>query len=297
MNAAIAPSRAQIWLMACRPKTLPAAIAPVLVGTALAFSDHAFSWGPFLAALLGAGLIQIGTNLANDYFDAVKGADTAERLGPVRVTQAGLASPREVRVATALAFTLAAAVGLYLVAVGGWPIALIGVLSILSGIAYTGGPYPLGYNGLGDVFVFVFFGAVAVLGTYFVQAHNLTPLGAWLSVPIGLLATAILVVNNLRDLETDRKSGKRTLAVRFGERFTRWEYALLVTASYLVPLGLVATRQLSWFGLLPVLSVPLAIKLIRAVNTETGRTLNQRLAGTGQLLLVFGILLSLGVLR
>ena len=218
----------KVWVLAARPRTLPAALVPVIVGTAIAYLEGHAAWLPACLALWGATWIQIGTNFANDYFDARKGADTADRLGPTRVTQAGLASPRAVLAATAIAFGLAALGGLGLVAIAGWPIVAIGVLSILSGLAYTGGPFPLGYHGLGDLFVFLFFGLVAVTGTVFVQAHTVSPLAWGLSIPVGLLATAIIVVNNLRDAPTDVRAHKRTLAVRFGTRFARVEYTLLV---------------------------------------------------------------------
>lgn len=290
------PSPVAVWVMAARPKTLPAAIVPVVVGSAIAYSDGAFAAGPCLAALLGACLIQIGTNFANDYFDFAKGADTAERQGPTRVTQAGLASPRAVLTATASAFALAVLVGCYLVAVGGWPVVAIGVLSILSGLAYTGGPYPLGYNGLGELFVFIFFGLVAVLGTYYVQALHLSPLAWALAVPVGLIAAAINVVNNLRDIATDRVAGKKTLSARFGERFTHGYYAALLAVAYLAPVALVAMGKLGFKALLPLVTLPLALKLFKSVRHDTGPVLNRTLAGTGKLLMFFGVLLSVGLL-
>lgn len=295
MAEAATPSKLRIWVMASRPRTLPAAIVPVAVGSAIAWADRAFALGPCLAALLGACLIQIGTNFANDYFDAIKGADTEERLGPTRVTQAGLVSPRSVWRATLVAFGLASLVGLYLVWVGGWPVLAIGVLSILSGLAYTGGPFPLGYNGLGDVFVFVFFGLVAVLGTYWVQAHALSPLAFWLSVPVGLLATAILAVNNLRDAPTDAKVGKRTLAVRFGPAFARYEYLALMAIAFAIPMGLVLTERLGPGAMLPLLAMPMAVRQVRAVFTRTGAALNQTLGDTGKVMMAFGFLLGLGL--
>jgi len=286
----------QIWLLAARPKTLPAAAVPVIVGTAVAVSEGVFRLGPALAALLGALLIQIGTNFANDVFDYKKGADTTERLGPLRVTQAGLLRPNQVMLGMWLTFGLAAVVGLYLVWVGGWPIVVIGLLSILSGIAYTGGPFPLGYNGLGDIFVFIFFGLIAVCGTYYVQAGTVSLAALWASIPIGLLATAILVVNNLRDIDTDRLAGKKTLAVRFGVAGARVEYVLLLALSYAVPL-------LMWLGgLAPLwvflawLSLPLSIPLIRLLYTKTGRPLNEGLAGTARLELIYGVLFSVGMI-
>ena len=260
----------------------------------MAISEHAFRLGPALAALLGALLIQIGTNFANDVFDFKKGADTTQRLGPMRVTQAGLLSPEQVMSGMWLTFGLATIIGLYLVFVGGWPIVVIGLLSIISGIAYTGGPFPLGYNGLGDLFVFIFFGLVAVCGTYYVQAGTVSPASVWAAVPVGLLATAILVVNNLRDIDTDRVAGKKTLAVRFGEQATQIEYFLLLGLSYIIP-------PLMWLlGLAPIgvlltwLSVPMIKPLHHLIMHEKGRPLNMALAGTARLELVYSVLLSLG---
>jgi 1,4-dihydroxy-2-naphthoate octaprenyltransferase len=249
-----------------------------------------------MAALLAALLIQIGTNLANDLFDYQKGVDTTERLGPLRVTQAGLLQPGQVMWGMIATFALSAIIGLYLIAVGGWPILAIGILSIASGIAYTGGPYPLGYNGLGDLFVFVFFGPVAVCGTYYVQADTVSSVAIWASVPVGLLTTAILVVNNLRDINTDRIAGKRTLAVRFGVAGTQIEYILLLGVSYLIPCLIWLTGETSMWILLSWLSLPLAIKQTRSILTEKGSLLNKTLAGTAQLELVYGILFVIGVI-
>lgn len=289
------PTKFQIWLLAARPKTLPAAAAPVIVGAAVAISQQVFSFWPALAALLGALFIQIGTNFANDVFDYYKGADTTRRLGPVRVTQAGLLSPRQVMGGMWAAFGLAALAGLYLVYIGGWPIVVIGSLSILCGIAYTGGPFPLGYNGLGDLFVFIFFGLVAVCGTYYVQALTLSAEVVWASAPVGLLATAILVVNNLRDIETDRAAGKKTLAVRLGARGAQIEYFLLVGVSYLVPpLMWLAGLSTPWV-MLTWLSLPLVRPLFNLVTREKGRPLNQALAGTARLELIFAFLFSAGL--
>jgi len=213
------PATVRDWVAAARPRTLTAAVAPVAIGTACAHAAGGVAWGPAAAALVGAGLIQIGTNFANDVFDAEKGADTAERKGPVRAVATGLISAAAMRAAMVVTFALAVAVGVYLVAVGGWPVVAIGVASVAAGVAYTGGPWPLGYHGLGDVFVMLFFGQVAVCGTVFVQVGDVPALAWWLSLPVGAVATAILVVNNLRDRETDAKVGKRTLAVRFGRTF------------------------------------------------------------------------------
>lgn len=290
------PSFWHIWLSAARPRTLPAAAAPVLVGMAVAAYEGFFNLGPALAALVGALLIQIGTNFANDVFDFQKGADTSDRLGPTRATQAGWVTPQHMLAATALTFGLAVLVGVYLVWVGGWPIVVIGVLSIVCGLAYTGGPFPLGYNGLGDLFVFIFFGLVAVMGTYYVQAGVVSALAVWAAIPIGLLATAIIVVNNLRDVDTDRKAGKRTLAVRFGVDWVRAEYRLLLVTAYMAPVAAWLSGQAPAGALLAWLSLPLAVRLIRAVYTQTGKALNPVLGGTGQLELVYAGLYALGLL-
>lgn len=282
------------WILASRPRTLPAAAAPIIVGAALALGDGVFRFGPVLAALIGALLIQIGTNMANDVFDYQKGSDTSERTGPLRVTQAGLLTPKEVLWGMALVFVLAFLVGIYLILIGGWPILLIGILSIISGIAYTGGPYPLGYNGLGDIFVFIFFGPIAVCGTYYVQALSLHWMVAIASIPIGLLATGILVVNNLRDLPTDKKVGKRTLAVRLGKKATQIQYIVLLLGSFAIPLFLWLGKKASFWVLLPLLAIPYAIPLVRDIYTKEGAPLNKTLAGTGQLELIYSLCFSAG---
>ncbi len=293
--SAIRPGPLQIWWIAARPKTLPAATVPVIVGTAAAFKDGRFQFWPALAALVGALLIQIGANFANDVFDFKKGADTAERLGPTRVTQAGLLSPRQVFVGMWVVFGLATLVGLYLVFEAGWPIVLIGLFSILAAIAYTGGPFPLGYNGLGDIFVFIFFGLVAVCGTYFVQAKNIGAVAGWAALPVGFLATAILVVNNLRDVRTDRAVGKRTLAVRFGESGARAEYAGLVILAYLVPPAMWLGGVAGGWVMLAWLSAPLAWPLWLLVSKQEGRILNKALGGTARLELVYGLCFAAGL--
>lgn len=288
-------SRHRAWLLAARPKTLPAAIGPVLVGAALAYADGAFRAGPAFAALLGALLLQVGSNFANDYFDFFRGADPADRLGPPRVTASGLIPAVAMRVGMVVVFGLAVVVGLYLVAVGGWPVVAIGVASILAALAYTGGPFPFGYYGLGDLFVFLFFGLVAVCGTYYVQALTLTPAVGLAAAAPGLLITAILVVNNLRDLETDRRAHKRTLAVLLGRQATLGEYMGLLVGAYLTPplLWLAAGRS-AWV-LLPWLTAPLAVRLARTlVRAGDGRTFNATLAGTARLSLLFSLLLALG---
>ncbi len=286
----------QIWILAARPKTLPAAAAPVIVGVGTALAEGVFRAGPATAALLGALLIQIGTNFANDYFDFQKGADNEARLGPTRVTQAGLLAAREVAAGMWIAFGLASLAGLYLIFQAGWPVLLIGLASILAGIAYTGGPFPFGYHGLGDFFVFVFFGPVAVVGTYFVQSGAASPAAVWSSLPIGSLATGILVVNNLRDIETDAIAGKHTLAVRLGRSGTRLEYLLLGVISYLVPLGMWLAGLAPALVLLSWLTFPLFYSLLRKVNQEEGRALNAALAGTSRLELLFAILFTAGLL-
>lgn len=310
----------RVWAMAARPKTLPAAMAPVIVGTALAYRDGAFAPLPAFAAMVGALLIQIGVNLANDYFDYVKGVDTAERLGPMRVTQSGLIPPGRVRQGMILTFAAAAAVGTYLIAVAGWPILVVGGASIISALAYTGGPFPLGSHGLGDLLVFIFFGLVAVAGTYYVQALTLTPLALIAAIPMGALATAILVVNNLRDIDTDRRAGKHTLAVIIGPRATRLEYVALLAGAYLVPAWLWLGRGEPAWIMLPWVSLPLALRVGKMITGGTvdrssgafwsrdvsrfqpprdersvGRALNKALAETAQLELVFSFAFAIGL--
>ena len=282
-------TRAQIWLLAARPKTVPAAVGPVLVGTAAAFADGHFALWPMLAALAGALLLQIGSNFANDYFDFFKGADTHERMGPTRVTAGGLLSPAEVRWGMVVVFGLAALVGLYLITVGGWPILALGASAIVAALLYSGGPLPYGYYGLGEFFVFLFFGVAAVAGTYYVQALTVTA-QVWLaSVPVGALITGVLVVNNVRDRATDAQANKRTLAVLLGDQGARVEYVALLVVAYAIVLALDSL----WL-LLPFASLPLALRLLRDVRTQRGRALNQTLAGAARLSLIFSILLSLG---
>jgi 1,4-dihydroxy-2-naphthoate polyprenyltransferase len=285
--------------MAARPRTLPAAIAPVLVGTAAAVEWVGELPRPaaFLAALVASIFIQIGTNLANDYSDARRGADTADRLGPVRVTSAGLVAPQRVLTATWIAFAVAVACGVYLTAVAGLVILLIGALSIAAGVLYTGGPRPYGYAGLGEVFVFLFFGLVAVNGSYYVQVEQLDALPLGLSIAVGFLATAILVVNNVRDVETDRRAGKMTLAVRMGRHNAVVLYRLLVLGAYVVlPIALIA-GDASLLPLIGLASLPLAIPPLRTMSSRSdGPALNAALAATGALLGVFSLLVSAGLL-
>jgi 1,4-dihydroxy-2-naphthoate polyprenyltransferase len=283
------------WMMAIRPKTLPAAISPVIVGCAVAFQQGYFSAFSAAAALLVALLLQIGANLANDVADFQRGADTAERLGPPRVTQTGLLTPRAVGLATASVLVVAAVPGLFLVWLGGPLFALVGLAAIVAAVTYTAGPKPFGYLGLGEIFVFFFFGPVAVAGTAYVMSHALSTLAIVASIPIGCLVTAILVVNNLRDLETDRAAGKRTLAVRIGRDATRWEFATLLAIAYLAPIGLLIAGMASGWVLIAWATAPVAATLARQVWVVSGRALNPVLGGTARLCLWFGVTFAVGI--
>ncbi|MEM7390934.1 MAG: 1,4-dihydroxy-2-naphthoate polyprenyltransferase [Verrucomicrobiota bacterium] len=285
----------KIWILAIRPKTLWAGFAPVLIGTAMAWEADGFHLASALVALLSAMLIQIGTNFCNDYADFKKGADTEERKGPLRVTQAGLVAPRTMLIATTLVFVLFALSFFFLVSRGGWPIVLIGVLSIISGIAYTAGPYPLGYHGLGDLFVLIFFGPVATACTYYVQVQDVSGLIVLAGFSPGLLSVAILTVNNLRDIDGDRVAGKRTLAVRFGKNFVRMEYILCIVFALLIPVNLILLTRDHYYALLVLLLIPVAIPAIRKVLTSTeGPVLNPVLAFTAKMLLIYSVLFSVG---
>jgi len=287
----------RLWALAARPRTLPAAVAPVLVGSSLALAQDEFHPLRFAAALVGSVFIQIGTNLANDYSDARRGADTEDRLGPVRVTAGGLLPPRRVLVGTYVAFGVAVAAGIYLAAVAGWELLVVGALSIAAGVLYTGGPRPYGYAGLGELFVFLFFGVVAVVGSYYVQAEELRWEAFALSLPVGLLAAAILVVNNVRDVDTDRRAGKRTLAVKLGRERARLLFAAALGLGFAAPLLIAAAGGLSWWLALTVLAWVLAPPLLRTVLTRSdGQALNGALAAAGGLLALFSLLLSAGVL-
>jgi 1,4-dihydroxy-2-naphthoate octaprenyltransferase len=289
-----APDPLRAWIAAARLRTLPAAVVPVAVGTACAAASGGVALGPALAALGGALAIQIGTNFANDVFDAERGADGPDRIGPLRAVAAGLITAGAMKRAMIAAFGVATLLGVYLVAVSGWPVVAIGVASVVSGIAYTGGPWPLGYHGLGDLFVLVFFGFVAVCGTAFVQLGRVPDLAIAASVPVGALATAILVVNNLRDRTTDERAGKRTLAVRLGRSGALIEYTALVAIAYAVPAVLAAGGRLA--VALPLLSAPLAAVRIRAlIAAGDGPAFNHCLAATAQLLLLFGGLFAAGL--
>jgi 1,4-dihydroxy-2-naphthoate octaprenyltransferase len=285
----------QAWGLAIRPRTLPAGAAGVVMGSALAWGEGRFRLDAFLACLAASLLLQIGSNLANDVFDYERGTDTAERLGPTRVTQSGLLSPAQVRGGMAVVFGLAAIIGLYVAWLGGWPIIVIGVAAILAAIAYTGGPFPLGYHGLGEVFVFIFFGLASVAGTYFVQAGAVSTAAWWMTLPPGLIITAILVVNNLRDIDLDRKGRKLTLAVRLGERATKGEYLACMIVAYLVLPLATAIGVIPWWALLAWLSLPPAFRATHAVLTQEGRPLNAALADTGMAALLFSLLFWVGM--
>jgi 1,4-dihydroxy-2-naphthoate octaprenyltransferase len=289
--AASRPGRLQAWRMAARPPTLPAAAAPVAVGAALAIRDDAFALLPALAALFGALCLQVGANFANDVFDHEKGADTAERLGPPRASQLGLLTPRELKAGMAAAFGLATLAGLYLAWVGGWPIVAIGLASIAAAVIYTGGPWPIGYHALGDLFTFVFFGLVAVMGTYYVQAGAVTWFSFAAAVPVGATVTMILVVNNLRDIPTDRRAGKTTLGVVLGEQGTRWWFAALLALALAVPAGATVTGAAPLGAVAAAAAGVLAWPLLRQVLGGTGgRALNPVLKGTARFALWHALL-------
>jgi len=304
-------SRVRAWLIAARPQTLPAAAAPVAVGTGLASHDGVFAPLPALAALLGAALIQIGTNFANDYYDARTGADE-DAAGFTRVTQSGLIPERRVRRAMFGTFGAAVLLGTTLVYVGGVPILVVGLASVAAGILYTGGPYPFGYYGLGDLFVFVFFGLVAVTGTYYVQATaamasvgafptwvpegTVTAEAAVAALPMAALITNILVVNNVRDVESDRRAGKRTLAVLVGYTWSRVEFCALLVLAYAVPVWFALQPGFGLPALLPLLSAPLAVSVARTVLTERSEAaLNPALERTGKLVAAHALLFSVGL--
>jgi 1,4-dihydroxy-2-naphthoate polyprenyltransferase len=292
-----AKSKMDAWKLAARPRTLPAAIAPVVLGSAMAICDKQFAWLPAAAALMVALLLQIGVNLANDYFDYVKGIDTEDRLGPARVTQSGLIPAKQVKSAMLLTMGISLLPGVFLLFVGGWPVLLTGIACICAALAYSGGPFPLASHGLGDLFVFIFFGLVAVCGTYYVQALHLTRMVLLMGVIEGLLITAILVVNNLRDIQSDRRTGKRTLAVIIGERGCRIEYLLLLGVAYAIPVVLWLDGRSSAWVILPIVSLPPALSLMRRVWSGSGGViLNQALAATAKLALIYSLLLSIGLI-
>jgi len=289
------PGKLTVWLLAIRPKTLPAAVGPVVVGTAVAIAQQAFQPLPALGCFFGAMLLQIAVNLANDYFDAKNNIDSEERLGPVRVTQSGLIPPGQVKAAMIGTLLLAGLVFGYLAVVGGLPIVAIGVASILAALAYSGGPYPIASHGLGELFVFIFFGLVAVGGTYYVQAGILSQLALLAAVPPGLLISAIMVVNNFRDIDTDGTAGKNTLAVKLGRENTILFFRCLLVGSYLVPGGLYIAGTCSWLILLCCGTVPMALKISQQIATLRGKPLNSMLASVAQLSLFHSLLFGVGL--
>ncbi len=289
-------SSVEKWMMASRPKTLLAAFVPVIIGSSLAVADGVFNPAAAFIALLCSALIQIGTNFVNDLYDFLAGTDTKERVGPTRVLAAGLVSVKEMKIAITLVFGVTFLCGLYLVYLGGWVILLIGILSILSGIAYTAGPYPLAYNGLGDIFVFVFFGLVGTAGAYYVQSLHFTTLSILTAIPVGALITNILIVNNYRDIEQDKANGKNTLAVLFGRKFSQVQYSAFLIISYIVPVLVYIFFRQSVFVFLPILSLPLSVKLVKMIYTYDGAQLNETLELTAKLSGIYGILFSAGLI-
>lgn len=293
MSEALSP--VQIWLHAIRPKTLFASISPILVGSAVAWREDGFEWFTALVALAVALLLQITSNLANDYFDFKRGADK-ERVGPLRVMQAGLVSERQMQIAIGTTIALSITCGLYLVYQGGWPIFVAGLAAVICAVAYTGGPFPLGYHGLGDLFVFIFFGLVGVAGSAYVQTNDLTRLAIVASLPIACLATGIIVANNLRDIETDRAAGKHTLATRLGRTGTIGEYTMLVAIAYVIPVMMAIFMDVSWAWLVVPVTLPIAIPLLAAVRTASGRELVPVLIGTSRLTFIFGAVFAFGII-
>lgn len=285
----------QSWLLASRPKTLLASVVPVVVGSALAIAENKFVLVYSITALICSVLIQTGTNFVNDLYDFLKGADNEKRKGPERVLASGWITVREMKAASILVFLVSFLLGLYLVYAGGKVVLIIGVLSIIAGIIYTAGPFPLAYNGLGDIFVFLFFGLVGTMGTYYVQAHNFSLLSFLASIPVGALITNILVVNNYRDIEEDRAANKNTLAVIFGKSFARFEYIFLIIISFLVPAILYLNFNFSYWIFLPYLSLPIAINLVKMLFTLDGFELNRTLELSAKLSALFGLLFSLGL--
>ncbi len=289
-------SKIDYWILASRPKTLLAAFVPVIVGSSIAYYDGKFKLLAALVALICAVLIQIGTNFVNDLYDYLAGTDTAERVGPQRVLASGLISPEEMKKAIFITFGLTFILGLYLVYISSYITLIIGIVSILAGIAYTAGPYPLAYNGLGDVFVFIFFGLIGTVGTYYVQTLDVTPFAVWASIPVGALITNVLVVNNYRDIEQDSKAGKNTLAVKYGKKFTRIQYVSFTIVSYLILFVVYFTYKQSLFVFLPALTIPLAIKLVKMIYTFKDQQLNKTLELTAKLSAIYGLLFAAGIL-
>ena len=285
----------KIWIEALRPKTLWASFAPVLIGTAMAYSDG--KWDPIIAifTMISAVLIQIGTNFANDYFDFFKGADTKKRIGPVRATASGLVKPKTMKIAYFTTFSFSIVFGFYLIERGGWPILIIGIFSVLFGILYTGGPFPLGYKGLGEIFVLIFFGPVAVGGTYYLQTQTINQYVMIAGLAPGLFSVAILTVNNFRDIETDKAANKKTLAVRFGKEFAITQYISTVIAASLIPIILCVCFRSNYWSLISILTLIIAVSPIKMIiSNPDAETLNKMLAKTGILLIIYSILFAIG---
>ena len=285
-----------IWMSAARPRTLPAAAAPVIVAMAFAFRDGVFQWSTALACLLISFLMQIASNFANDVFDFERGSDTPDRLGPTRVTAAGLLTRRQMYAGMSVVIGLAVLLGLYLVWVRGWPVLVLGLAIIVAALAYTGGPFPYGYYALGDVFVLVFFGIVAVTGTYYAQSGSVSWPVLWASIPVGLMIVNILAVNNTRDIMTDKAANKRTLAVLLGRKAMHVEYVLCLLVSYMAPVLFILAGMGSWTYLVVWFSIPKAVSLYREFYQAEGRPLNKVLGETARLALIYSLLFSFGVI-
>lgn len=283
------------WLLAARPKTLPAAFVPVIVGSALAIIDNSFKPTATIIALLCSLLLQIGANFSNDLFDHLKGADKKDRVGPLRVLSSGLLSIAEMKLGLLFVYALCFFLGLYLVYIAGWIILIVGILSILMSLAYTAGPFPLAYNGLGDAFVFIFFGLIGTIGTYYVQTLQISTLSVLCAIPVGALITNILVVNNYRDIEEDKIVNKKTLAVIFGKTFSKFEYVFLLAISFVVLIPIYFLTK-NIFVFLPVIILPLSIFLIKMLFTYSGKDLNKTLALSAFFAALYGILLSIGII-
>lgn len=289
-------SKLDSWVLAIRPKTLFAAFVPVVAGSSLAINQGKFFFHYSFLALICSFLIQIGTNLTNDLYDHLKGADTVHRKGPIRVMASGLIKTNEIKFAIILCFGLTFIIGLYLVYVTDWKIFVVGILSIIAGLAYTAGPFPLAYNGLGDLFVFLFFGLVGTMGTYYLHSMEISVLSFLVSIPVGALITNILIVNNFRDIEEDKKVDKKTLAVIFGKKFSQFEYIILLFISFLIPIVLFLFYNFSFLILLPLITIPFAVRSVKMMFTNTGSELNITLEQTAKYSALFGLLISAGLI-
>ena len=284
----------EIWFLASRPKTLFAAFVPVIVGASLACAEGKLNFTASIVALFCSNLFQVGANFTNDLYDFLKGADTEKRIGPLRVLNAGLVTPLQMKIVIIFNFGLAFLLGLYLVYIGGNFILIIGLLSIIASLAYTAGPYPLAYHGLGEIFVFLFFGFIGTVGTFFVNTKELSAIAFIAAIPVGALITNILVVNNYRDIEQDKVAGKNTLAVKFGKSFSRYEYLMLLFSSFLVPLLIYVNYDFRIWIFLPYITLPLAYKLMLSIFQKNGAQLNSTLELTAKFSALYGFLLSLG---